>query len=841
VRSLRFALAGAAALVEGVVALALIFTNDRNDNPWLTAAVAVTAGLSFVAAGLVALWRRPENTTGFLLSATGYLWFLGALGESNSPWVWTVGFVAGNLAFLAFAALILAYPGGTLGRRDRWLVAVAGLAAIGANTVSALVDDTPVTGCPRCPRSAIAVTDRPGVKDAVVVVATVVIVGVLLAVFAILADRWRRASVAQRRTLRPVFISCGIALSLLLAAVLTDRIDSRAYSAVWVLFLLAFAAVPLTFLAGVLRSRLDRAAASRMLLSLDAGVPLRDALAQALHDPSLEIVYRLDSRDRWVNAEGHRVDEPVASAHRSTTTIERNGRPIAVLVHDPALDAEPELVEFIAAGAGLSLENVRLQADLRSQFLMLETVADTAPSLLVVVDTDGRILNQNRATLEASGLEHEEQIRGRPFWEVFIDPGERQAMIKQFRDAAPDYAPAPYENAFTNARGERLVIEWRSAPITDASGHVTSIVAGGIDITERKQRELQLQRERDITETLMQAIPSLVVVVDSDGVIVDSGVDDTRAGVNNAFRQALGWPDSVVVRRSVLDFIDPADGYPALMAIASAANGVPAQERESHWLCADGSRLVVAWTATPVEDVTGRATSLVLLSGVDVTERKRQEEEIRASRARIVAAADEARRVLERNLHDGAQQRLVALSVSLRLAEAKLEADPDEARKILFAAREELAAALDELRELARGIHPAVLTDRGLQAAVEAAVTRFPLPVELELPDDRLPARVEAAAYYVISEALANIAKYAQASAVHVSVKEHDDQVTVSIADDGIGGADPQGGTGLRGLSDRVAALDGALLVESPEGEGTLVLAVLPALRPAAPAATVTP
>lgn len=832
-RSLRFALAGAAALVEAAIAIALIFTNDRNDNPWLTTAVAVTAGPSFVAAGLVALWRRPENTTGFLLSATGYLWFLAALTESNSSWVWTVGFVAGNLAFLAFAALILAYPDGRLGRRDRWLVAVAGLAAIGANTVSALVDETPVTGCPKCPPSAIAVTDRPGVKDAVIAVATVVIVVVLLAVFAILADRWRRASVAQRRTLRPVFISCGIALVLLLAAVLTDRIDNRAYSAVWVLFLLSFAAVPLTFLAGVLRSRFDRAAATRMLLSLDAGVPLRDALAQALHDPSLEIVYRLNSGDRWVNADGHAVDEPVASPRRSTTTIERNGRPIAVLVHDPALDAEPELVDFIAAGAGLSLENVRLQADLRSQFLMLETVANTAPSLLVVVDTEGRILNQNRATLDASGLEHEELIRGRYFWEVFIDPEEREAMVERFHAAAPDYAPAPYESAFTNARGEHLVIEWRTAPITDASGRVVSIVAGGIDITEHKQRELQLQRERDITETLMQAIPSLVVVVDGEAIIVDSGVDETKAGVNNAFRSALGWPDSALVRRSVLDFIDPADSYLALMAIASAANGVPAHERESRWLCADGSRLVVAWTATPVDDVTGRKASLVLLSGVDVTERKQHEEEIRASRARIVAAADEARRRLERNLHDGAQQRLVALSVSLRLAEGRLDADPDGARLILSAAREELAAALDELRELARGIHPAVLTDRGLRAAVEAAITRFPLPVELELPDERLSAPVEAAAYYVISEALANVAKYARASAVRVRISEHDGQVTVEVSDDGVGGADPEGGTGLRGLADRVAALDGALLLESPAGEGTLVVAVLPALRPA--------
>jgi PAS domain S-box-containing protein len=345
---------------------------------------------------------------------------------------------------------------------------------------------------------------------------------------------------------------------------------------------------------------------------------------------------------------------------------------------------------------------------------MLETVANTAPSLLVVLDTEGRILNQNRATLDASGVDDEALIRGRYFWEVFIDPAEREAMARRFHESAPDFAPAPYENTFTHARGERIVIEWRRAPITDAAGHVTSIVAGGIDITERKQREMQLQRERDITETLMQAIPSLVVVVDSDGVIVDSGVDETRAGVNNAFRHALGWADSALVRRSVLDFIDPADGYLALMAIASAANGVPAPERESHWLCADGNRLVVAWTATPVDDVTGRKASLVLLSGVDVTERKQHEEEIRASRTRIVAAADEARRKLERNLHDGAQQRLVALSVSLRLAEGKLDSDPDGAARSSAAVTK---PPLDELRELAAA-SPGRLTDRRLQAAV---------------------------------------------------------------------------------------------------------------------------
>jgi signal transduction histidine kinase len=242
----------------------------------------------------------------------------------------------------------------------------------------------------------------------------------------------------------------------------------------------------------------------------------------------------------------------------------------------------------------------------------------------------------------------------------------------------------------------------------------------------------------------------------------------------------------------------------------------------------NGEPVIVAWTATPIPG--HRGTPLVLISGVDVTLRKRQEEEIRASRARIVQAADDARRKLERNLHDGAQQRLVSLSLSLRLAEAKLASDPKQAGEILAGARDELAFAVDELRELARGIHPAVLTERGLAAALEGVVARTPLPVELELPGLRLPDQVEAAAYYVVSEALTNVAKYAGASAAHVRVL-HDEElelVTVEVSDDGAGGADPGQGSGLRGLADRLAALDGTLDVESPAGEGTRVRAAIP-------------
>jgi PAS domain S-box-containing protein len=314
-------------------------------------------------------------------------------------------------------------------------------------------------------------------------------------------------------------------------------------------------------------------------------------------------------------------------------------------------------------------------------------------------------------------------------------------------------------------------------------------------------------------------------------VIVDSGVDESRAGVNDAFRTALGWPDEQLVSRSVLELIDPDDGDLARLAIASAANGLASAERETVWRRADGDTIVIAWTATPVADVTLREASLVLLSGIDVTERKRQDAEIRASRTRIIDAADNARRVLERNLHDGAQQRLVAISVSLRLAEARTATDPAEAAAIIGAAREELAAALEDLRELARGIHPAVLTDRGLAAAVEALVARTPLPVAVTIPLERLPAAVEAAAYYVVAESVTNIVKYAGATAIEVAVDTGETRVTVIVSDDGCGGADPSGGTGLRGLRDRVGALDGTLTVESPTDRGTRIVAEIPLER----------
>jgi signal transduction histidine kinase len=187
------------------------------------------------------------------------------------------------------------------------------------------------------------------------------------------------------------------------------------------------------------------------------------------------------------------------------------------------------------------------------------------------------------------------------------------------------------------------------------------------------------------------------------------------------------------------------------------------------------------------------------------------------------------RRRLERDLHDGAQQRLVSLALTLRMAREKLESDPSEVGSILDRARIELDEALDELRDLARGVHPSVLADRGIGAAVEALAGRAPVPVELaELPDQRLPEQVELAAYFVVAEALTNVAKHASATHASVSVTGDNHSLMVEVGDDGVGGAEFDRGTGLRGLADRLAAIEGRLEVESEPGRGTTVVATIP-------------
>jgi signal transduction histidine kinase len=205
--------------------------------------------------------------------------------------------------------------------------------------------------------------------------------------------------------------------------------------------------------------------------------------------------------------------------------------------------------------------------------------------------------------------------------------------------------------------------------------------------------------------------------------------------------------------------------------------------------------------------------------------------ELIASRARIVTAADETRRHIERDLHDGAQQRLVSLGLELRMMKNSVPLELPQLRNEVEHVADGLAAVLDELQEMSRGIHPAILTTAGLAPALRGLARRSAVPVELELRiDGRLPEQVEVAAYYLVSEALTNAAKHAHASVVHVGLAVADDTVRIVIRDDGVGGADPAGGTGLIGLRDRVEALGGTIELASPAGRGTSLAVTIPQL-----------
>jgi signal transduction histidine kinase len=262
----------------------------------------------------------------------------------------------------------------------------------------------------------------------------------------------------------------------------------------------------------------------------------------------------------------------------------------------------------------------------------------------------------------------------------------------------------------------------------------------------------------------------------------------------------------------------PTDGIRAVTKLDSDGEPVAALIHDPSLL--EDPRLVEAATA---------AARLSLENARLHAETRAQLAQVQESRARIVTAADEERRRIERDIHDGAQQRLVALGLRLRSAQRTAGAASDpQLRKLLEGTIGELQVAVDELRELARGVHPAILTEEGLCAALEALATRSPFPIALDVEDERMPEHVEATAYFVACEALANVGKHSNASKATVEAHRRNGVLTIEVDDDGVGGASAQNGSGLRGLADRVEALGGRLVIDSPDGGGTRVVAEIP-------------
>jgi PAS domain S-box-containing protein len=524
--------------------------------------------------------------------------------------------------------------------------------------------------------------------------------------------------------------------------------------------------------------------------------------------------------------------------------------------------------------AAVTAERTRADEALRANEERLRSVVQSMAEGLVVRDARGLITDCNAAAEQIVGLDRD-QLRGRRPEAVLgdaLDADER--TVSAGRLLGDEALSTGHPQAPLTVRLERPdeTPAWvwvSSAPVLDAGGRPEGVVSTMSDVTQSREAEQRLVASESATRALAEeqaalrriatlvaseAPPSAVFeqvtaevarLLQAPSASVLRYEDGGHATVVGSWRDAglTGLPlgssvdlagDSVVARvyrsgrpERIDDYVDApgplAEHLRALGYRSSVAAPVSVGSRLWGVLVASttGSEILAGGSERRLLDFAELVAQA--LSNADAYDK------LAASRARIVEAGDAERRRLERNLHDGAQQRLVSLALQLRMVEGSLEASPERARHDLAGAREQLGHALEELRELARGIHPAILTDGGLAPALSALATRAPVPVEInDVPDERLPEPVEAAAYYLIAEAITNVAKHANASHVAVSVRRDQGRVFVEVADDGVGGADPIAGSGLHGLADRVEALHGHLRVDSPRGGGTRLEARIP-------------
>ena len=523
-----------------------------------------------------------------------------------------------------------------------------------------------------------------------------------------------------------------------------------------------------------------------------------------------------------------------------------------------------------------SLEDALTQGGFDSS-AFAAALAATTQALVCVLDAEGRILVFNEACERATGFTRDE-VLGRDARDFVIPPEEREAFDAWIAEVWRTRLPSPQVGHWVTRDGGRILVAWSNGPVLGEDGELQYLMTTGLDITERERTEAEKRALEGDLEAKLVEISHLaqeqrglrrvatLVAAEAPPERVFMAVSEECARVLDGTACAIFRfdPDAgigIVVgrysRRPVHAFLIgdtvTLDENSAVGRVYLSGETVridkyddipgPVAEmmKSQRYRYTVASPIVVGgscWGAVAVasseeaEDLPAQSEARLrdfceLIAFAVASAQAR--EDVRASRARIVQAADEERRRLERNLHDGAQQRLVSLSIAIRLAQRRLADDPEGTAKLLEAASRDVDEAVAELRELARGLHPVALSELGLRPALTGLAERVPLRVEISgVPDERLPPPVEAAAYYIVAETLTNAVKHAGAETCRVVVAREDEHVTVEVSDDGRGGADPAGGSGLVGLRDRVDALGGSLTVDSPPGEGTVVRAVLP-------------
>jgi PAS domain S-box-containing protein len=503
-------------------------------------------------------------------------------------------------------------------------------------------------------------------------------------------------------------------------------------------------------------------------------------------------------------------------------------------------------------------------------------LVDTAQTLVCVLDAEGRIVRFNRACERVTGWSSADVV-GRDARETVIPPEDHAAFAEMIRGMVATGMPNPQQGQWVTREGYRRVIAWANRPLRDENGAIRYVVTSGLDITERESAASELwalqaelhDRLEDLArlaaeQAALRRVATLVAREPAPTEVFQLVTEEASRLLGAESGLLLCYAEdhehaTIVGHYSELDTGQFMIGTVLPVEGDSLTGTVPRTGRAGRMDDYEGVSGEIARrarkvgyrsvVAAPVV-VAGRVWGLLVVATArdeplpEGTEQRLESfaelvalalagadarNELAASRARLVEAGDAARRRLERDLHDGAQQRLVAVSLQLRLARARIESAPGEASEILDEATEQLGQGLEQLRELARGIHPALLTDRGLQPALAALCNRAPFPVGLEAPAERFAQPIEVAVYYLVSEALTNAAKYADPEDVSVTVRRTLDGLLVTeVADDGRGGADAGAGSGLRGLADRVEALGGRVRIDSPPGRGTRIRAELP-------------
>jgi PAS domain S-box-containing protein len=482
----------------------------------------------------------------------------------------------------------------------------------------------------------------------------------------------------------------------------------------------------------------------------------------------------------------------------------------------------------------------------------LDRIFTLSSDLITVADFDGHFTRVNPAAEDILGYT-EEELLAHPYLEL-VHPDDRERTAAETAAIGQGKTTLSFENRFVRKDGSQRVLDWTATPVVE-DGLMYGMAR---DVTERREAEAELERLageqaalRRVATLVARGVPAAEVFstvakeverlldaqattigrLEPDGtmaIIASSGTASDEMPVGTRLKLESNMVVTRVVRTGrsarVDDYSDASEflgGSVERMGIRCSV-AVPIKVEGSLW----GSITAGTGREHFPADTEQRMAEFTELVGTAISDIQARED-LAASRARIVAAADDERRRVVRDLHDGAQQRLVHTIISLKLAHRVLQPDHGPGSELVAEALEHAQRANVELRELAHGILPSVLTRGGLRAGVEGLASRMPVPVEVTVAVDRLPAPVEATAYFVIAEALTNVAKHADASRASVRTRVADGTLQVRVRDNGVGGARPDG-SGLVGLADRLAVLDGRLRVESPAGGGTLVAADVP-------------